>query len=107
MKNFNVIEAKKYIANTEQKEFEIIDVRTREEYNLGHIKNSKLYPLDEIYTWSNYLQKNKKYLIYCRSGGRSSMASNYLESIGIDAINISGGIIQWENEKLPIEKNKL
>ena len=105
MKAKNVIEAKELIEkNLKNKNFEIIDVRTFAEYNEGHLKGARLLILDEIYVWAETLDKNKEYLIYCRSGGRSAMATSFLNKKGINATNMLGGIIDWNEEKFEIEK---
>ena len=82
-------------------EIEIIDVRTKSEYNghLGHIPGAKLRPLSDIdITIDEY--KNSKFTddpiyIICRSGNRSSKATKKLRDSGINAINVSGGMKSW------------
>ena len=52
----------------------IVDVRTKSEYNTGHITGSKNMPLDSIRTKINELKKlNKPVITVCRSGARSGM----------------------------------
>lgn len=105
MKNINVLNANELIEkNSTNPNFELIDVRTPNEYKEGHLKNSILLPLDEIYKWSETLDKKKEYLIYCRSGGRSGVACNFLKEKGINAINMEGGILEWEEKEFTIEK---
>lgn len=106
MKSMNVQEAKKFIESTNSREFDLIDVRNLTEYTEGHIPNSRLLPVDQIYEWSSTLVKGKKYLIYCRSGGRSAMACNFLTSYGITAINMEGGILEWMKMNYQVEKRK-
>lgn len=97
MKQFD----EKYINNLSQQELEnlgstgqLIDVRTQEEYELGHIKGSILHPVDEIETFNR--DKNKTYYIYCKSGNRSAKASNYLAKQDYDVINLDGGYKNYE-----------
>jgi rhodanese-related sulfurtransferase len=83
-------------------EYLLLDVRTQEEYDEGHIEGSTLIPvgelgdrLDEI---SNY--KDKKVLVYCRSGNRSVTASNILINNGFTQVhNLLGGIGAWNSYK--------
>ena len=66
----------------------IIDVRTKGEFNSGHIKGSINIPLDEIKTKVAELKnKNKPVITCCRSGNRSGMAKSILENAGIECYN--------------------
>lgn len=70
----------------------ILDVRTKNEYQGGHIKNAKHIPLQELGNRYNEIKKlNKPVIAYCASGMRSGSAASMLKSKGIDAIN-GGGI---------------
>jgi rhodanese-related sulfurtransferase len=71
----------------------LLDVRTLDEYKQGHIKNALLIPLDTLESNLDKLPKNKKILIYCRSGNRSIEASRILKKHGFRPIDIKGGII--------------
>ncbi len=85
-------------------DFVIIDVRTPEEFSEGYIENaintdfySEAFP-DEL----NILDKDKSYLIYCRSGGRSGSALDIMEELNFrEVYNMTGGLIQWEAEGFP------
>ncbi len=83
----------------------VLDVRTVGEYQSGHIKNSLLIPLQELNNRLNELKtkKEKKILVFCRSGNRSGQAQKILEQNGYNAVNISGGVISWSNNGLPLE----
>lgn len=106
MKTVNVIEGKKLIEeNFENDNFQVIDVRSQMEYNSGHIPGSRLLPLDEINQWYDDLDKDKTYLFVCRSGGRSSMACQFLQNNGYtNVINLMGGMIDWIEEGYDVEK---
>ena len=67
----------------------VVDVRTKEEYNSGHVKNSINIPYDEITADTN-LDKNKSILVYCRSGVRSKKAYNTLKKLGYDTYDLGG-----------------
>ena len=70
----------------------VLDVRTKSEYQGGHIKNAKHIPLQELGNRINEIKKlNKPVIAYCASGMRSASAASILKSNGIDAIN-GGGI---------------
>lgn len=71
----------------------IIDVRTKEEYSEGHIESSINIPLDNIE--SIKYDKDKKIIVYCRSGNRSKQAAMRLIDMGYTNIYDMGGIDAW------------
>ena len=93
--------------NKDSPNFTIIDVRTPEEYAAGYIEkainldyNSETFRID-----INKLEKNKTYLIYCRSGRRSERALSIMKELGFrEVYNMLGGIIEWEAAGLPVVK---
>ena len=81
----------------------ILDARTIEEYNQGHIPNAICIPnetIDETVT-TKLPNKDQLILIYCRSGNRSKQAALKLQQLGYTKLIEFGGIIDWEG---PIEK---
>ncbi|WP_407557371.1 rhodanese-like domain-containing protein [Winogradskyella sp. 4-2091] len=69
----------------------ILDVRTKSEYNGGHIENAIHIPVQELANRINEIKKlNKPVIAHCASGMRSANAANILKSNGIDAINGGG-----------------
>ncbi|HZK12740.1 MAG TPA: rhodanese-like domain-containing protein [Atribacterota bacterium] len=99
-----------YILTQENKDnpnFVIIDVRTPEEFLGEHIENAVNldYYSDTFRDDLDKLDKNKTYLIYCRSGRRSENASNIMEELDFrEFYNMLGGIIKWQSEGLPTTK---
>lgn len=86
---------------------QLIDVRTPEEYKTGHLSNSKNHNFfDETFEKElDKLDKDVPVCVYCKSGGRSTKASEILRKKGFRAIyNLDGGIISWQKEGLPVEK---
>ncbi len=83
----------------------LLDVRTQEEYNEGHISGSTLIPVQELEARLNELPRNKKILVYCRSGNRSATASEILVKNGlIQIFNMKGGITEWKNAGYDVVK---
>lgn len=78
----------------------LVDVRTKEEFEAGHIPNAINVPLDDILNENieTLEDKNQTYYIYCRSGNRSKQASEKLASLGYNAIIEIGGIIDYTGE---------
>ncbi|MGG4043276.1 rhodanese-like domain-containing protein [Bacillus smithii] len=84
----------------EGKLLNIIDVREAEEVATGKIPGSIHIPLGLLEFRMNELDKEKEYILVCRSGGRSGRAAKLLESFGYNVINMKGGMLEWEG---PVE----
>lgn len=85
----------------------ILDVRTPEEFEAGHIKGAQLLNwLDtEVFKQdAESLDSAKTIYIYCRSGRRSNEAACYLAEKGFRVVDLAGGIMRWEECGLPIVK---
>jgi len=78
----------------------ILDVRTKEEYDEGHIENAILIPNTEINDRieEEIPDKDTKILVYCRSGNRSSSATRDILELGYTDVYDFGGIINWDYE---------
>lgn len=78
----------------------ILDVRTLEEYNEGHIEGATLLPNDEIKEKAEITlyDKEEVILVYCRSGRRSESAAKELIEMGYTNVYDFGGIIDWSYE---------
>ena len=76
----------------------LIDARTQEEYDEGHIPGAILIPEYEIADRAEKELPNKDQLIlvYCRSGRRSKIAAEELVKLGYTNVKEFGGIIDWE-----------
>ena len=96
--NITAEEAKQIMESEEG--YIILDVRTQEEYDQGHIPNAILIPDTEIETKAEEVLSDKEQLIlvYCRSGRRSKMAAEALVELGYTNIKEFGGIIDWPYE---------
>ena len=88
--------------NMEQEEnIVILDVRTREEFDTGHIKGAICLPNEEIVEAPEVLpDKEQKILIYCRSGKRSKQAAQKLADMGYEKVLEFGGIMDWPYQEL-------
>lgn len=96
----NVDEFEKLMANPE---YVLIDFRTPQEIAQGKIRKDALaidYLAGEIFKASiAQLDKNKTYLVYCRSGRRSGEASQVMVQQGFKKVyNLDGGITAWNAE---------
>ncbi len=82
----------------------LLDVRTPEEFAEGHIEGATLLPLQVLESNLAVLAnvKEKKIIVYCRSGSRSVAASRILAENGFVPVNVEGGIHAWESEGLEV-----
>ena len=96
--NITAQEAKK-IMDT-QTGYVILDTRTQEEYDEGHIPGAIVISHDQILQKAETVltDKNQLILVYCRSGRRSKLAAEDLVKLGYTNIKEFGGIIDWPYE---------
>ena len=89
----------KEIMDSEQV-FIILDVRSEEEFNEGHIPGAILIPHEQIKDKAEDIlhDKNIQILVYCRSGRRSKIAAEALVQLGYTHVKEFGGIIDWPFE---------
>lgn len=95
-----VLEKSQYQALVE-KGFTIIDVRTPEEYEEGHIEGAQNIDVKSgaFVTEIEKLSKSDTLLVYCRSGRRSLYAAQVMVSFGFQKIyDLEGGFLNWESE---------
>ena len=83
----------------------VVDVRSKEEYDKGHIPGAINVPIDSLKqdirnneAIPELADKKKVYMIYCRSGRRSNEAAKLLSGFGYKHIYEFGGIIDWKGE---------
>ena len=83
----------------------ILDVRTPEEFNAGHITNAININLEgsDFSSEVSKLDKNATVAVYCRSGNRSGVATDQMAEIGFtDMYDMQGGILDWEAAGGPV-----
>ena len=91
--------------NIDNQDFIILDVRTPEEYDEGHVEGA----INVNYNAPNFsdlldiVYKDRTYLIYCRSGRRSAGALALMEEKGfLEIYHMNGGMLEWAAEDLPM-----
>jgi rhodanese-related sulfurtransferase len=85
----------------------VLDVREPNEYDAGHVLNSKLIPLGKLKGRMGELEKyrDQSIVVVCRSGNRSGTACYLLGKQGFAQVyNLAGGMLAWEKINLPVEK---
>lgn len=95
----------KPIKDISQKELNnamVVDVRTPEEFNQGHLPNAiniNWYDADFAQQFSA-IDKNETIYLYCKVGGRSAKATEKLDSLGYrNVVNLSGGYDAWPKKE--------
>jgi rhodanese-related sulfurtransferase len=75
----------------------LVDVRTPQEYAMGHISGAKLVPLNALASGAKKAlpDKDADVIVYCQSGARSAQAAAQLTSMGYKNVHDLGGIMNW------------
>lgn len=84
----------------------VLDVRTIDEFNSGHIEGAKqldYYETDSFNAAIDALDKDVTYLLYCRSGGRSGTTYDMMVQKGFKNVyNLEGGMLAWQKANMPV-----
>lgn len=74
----------------------LLDVRQPDEYrDDGHIPGAHLVPLGEVVDRTGEVPTGEPVYVICRSGARSQRATQFLRAQGVDAVNVTGGMLAW------------
>jgi rhodanese-related sulfurtransferase len=99
------VNAEEFYTLTEDGNNKLLDIRTPEEFMAGHLKNAINidYYASDFQNQLNKLDKAQTYLVYCRSGNRSSTAIQMMKTLGFKRVyELEGGINSWGASDLPI-----
>ncbi len=103
--NLDVTQVSQMIADNE--DIVLIDVRTPEEFMQGHLDGAKLINFYDANFQEEVkkLDTAKKYVVYCRSGGRSAKSVNAMKKLGFSEVyNMSGGVLAWQSAQKELVK---
>jgi len=84
----------------------VLDIRTPDEYNGGHLADAVLIDFYEpdFRDMISELDRDKDYVMYCRSGNRSAEAAKIMRELGFTSVDeVDGGIVAWLEAGLPVE----
>jgi rhodanese-related sulfurtransferase len=85
-----------HVAKTmRERGYPLLDVRMEEEFEEVRIPGAQLIPLSQLRRRADELDREREYVVYCRSGRRSSVATFMLSKLGYRVINMQGGIKDW------------
>lgn len=83
----------------------LIDVRSNEEWNAGHIEQAEHFFLGRLPDRLNQLSPDDTIVVHCRSGARSAIAVSVLQAAGFkNVVNLTGGYLAWKGDGLPSVK---
>ena len=97
--------AAEFQAKTQEAGVVVLDVRTRGEFNEGHIANAINIDVeaDTFLNEISQLDKTKTYAVYCRSGRRSADAVSKMSNEQfVSLVNLNGGILDWQSAGYPV-----
>jgi len=101
---FNLLDYKEFKKQVENTNVQLFDVRTPDEYTMGHIEGAINvdFKNDEVFdSFFNDLNKSDTIYLYCRSGNRSKKSADKLISLGFQKIyDLNGGFIEWNLNEL-------
>lgn len=97
----NTKDLKDYLDKRNQADV-LLDVRTPEEFKAGHIKGALNFNISTLNVFNNIqkLDKEKTYILYCRSGSRSQMAAMIMAQKGLNVINCRFGFMHLNGTDL-------
>lgn len=102
----DLIDSKTLLQNPDA--YVVLDVRSAKEYAQGHIKNAINIPHTQVEEHLDKLKtfKDKTIVVHCRSGYRAGKAEDILLANGItNLLHLEGDMLQWQEDKLPLEKS--
>jgi len=104
--NVNELYPRWLVAREKGESIALIDVRTSEEYQAGHVPDAKLVPLNTLMAQVSEFPEQGDVFVICRSGARSAQAADYLarQCGRSNLINIEGGTMAWMQAGYPISE---
>jgi rhodanese-related sulfurtransferase len=86
----------------EEGEVDLIDVREPYEHDAGRIDGARHVQIPELTMAAQEMDPDRPVIFYCRTGSRSSMATQAFRASGYQAYNLAGGLVGWVEKGLPI-----
>ena len=108
IKKISIVEAYALVqANSGKFDFVLLDVRTPSEFDDGHLSGAIMIDFGSANFKNEVgkLDKNKRYLVYCRTSHRSGLAVAEMKNLGfIEVYDMDGGIVAWQSAGYPTVK---
>jgi rhodanese-related sulfurtransferase len=100
------LEPKEFNEQLQSQQGVLLDVRTPEEFNEGHLADAQNidFKNTSFEASMGQLDKNKTYFVYCKAGVRSEKAVDLMQKLGFQEVyHMQGGIDAWRKEGLPLQ----
>jgi rhodanese-related sulfurtransferase len=102
MQNITVTELARWLADSSRTQPFLLDVREMSEYQICHLDNASLMPMNSIPARITELDSDAEIVCICHHGGRSMQVANYLERNGFTKVsNLTGGVHAWAQQVDP------
>jgi rhodanese-related sulfurtransferase len=83
-------------------DIQLVDVRETYEHEAGRIAGDRHIELGRLSEEAGSIDQGRPVIFYCRTGGRSGMATQAFAQAGFDAHNLAGGLVAWDAAGLPL-----
>ncbi len=93
-----------YVAQFSAADHLLLDVRTRAEFQSGHIAGATNIPVEQLAGRLAEVPRDRPVVVYCRSGNRSAQAARLLRDAGYESVYDLGGLIAWQAQGHPIQR---
>jgi hydroxyacylglutathione hydrolase len=104
LRSYPRISAPDLSGRLERGEAAVVDVRSRAEWEAGHIPGAPNIPAGELADRVGELPTGRPLVVHCQGGTRSAIAAGLLDAHGVkDVMDLPGGFAEWEREGLPVE----
>ena len=87
----------------ERDDLQLIDVRETYEHEAGRITGARHIELERLASQAATIDRERPVVFHCRLGARSAMAAQAFRTAGYEAYTMSGGLMEWVADGLPIE----
>lgn len=97
---FKSVDAQQFAEVIANKDVQLVDARTPEEYSEGHIPGAVNIDVKsaDFDTQITTLNPDRPVAVYCRSGRRSKLAAERMTNAGLQVTELSEGILSWKGE---------
>jgi rhodanese-related sulfurtransferase len=85
-----------------RRELQVIDVREAAEVAHQRVEGAMHIPLRELPRRLGEIDRTQRVAFLCRSGSRSAVATRVAANVGVDAVNVRGGVLAWSRAGLPL-----